>query len=84
MVESAGGHGTGRPVTGSKHPSVTFPAPVRRQGACPRVFEVNQPFPHEDRQPAEKNRIAAPSVRALRRDIEEDLVERLRSPRRVT
>jgi hypothetical protein len=70
---------------GSKHPSVTFP--VSWQGASPRVFDVKQPGrdEHEDRQPMEADRSAAPRMTTVtRRNIEEDLVVRLRPPGRVT
>src|SRR6478752_8163846 len=77
IVESAGGQGMGRPVTGSKHPSIIFALPVSWHGGSPREFEVNQPWPlpHEVRQPVTVVRSAAPIKRAeVRRNIAKNLV----------
>ena len=64
IVEPTGGHGTGRPVTGSKQPSMTLPLLVSWHGGSDRAFELNQPVPHDDRHPVETASNVAPRITA--------------------
>jgi hypothetical protein len=58
-----GGHGMGRPVTGSKQPSIIFPLPVSWQGTS--VLFADQPFEVQlCRQPTAETSRAVPSNRA--------------------